>query len=271
MKKIILILSALLLFCILQTRAQDDEAIIIKLRNNSKNKYLKDFKVDLGPQSFKQYSIVLSKNIMYEVSWFPSDNIMVKLYKEKGGNSLVPANAKIENNIITTKYNIAETAAYKIEVRNKTSDNIKSGILLSLVEKYEKDEVVIPITARKNEEKKSHSAEDELFFVVEEMPAFSYTENDFSTTDFKEYIAYELNYPKEAKDKKIEGRVFIQFTINKEGYVKDAKVMRGVHPALDQEALRIIYSSPKWKPGRQRGHAVNVSQTYPVEFDLKNQ
>ena len=81
--------------------------------------------------------------------------------------------------------------------------------------------------------------------------------------------AKELKYPAVAKEKKIEGRVILQFIVNKEGKVTNVKVVRGVDPLLDAEAVRAIYSSPLWKPGYQNNTAVNVRYTFPVIFMLK--
>jgi TonB family protein len=75
-----------------------------------------------------------------------------------------------------------------------------------------------------------------------------------------------LRYPEEAAKNKIGGRVFVQFVVNSSGIVKDVIVVRGAHPALNAEAVRVIKSSPKWTPGKQRGKNVNVQFTFPVIF-----
>ncbi|MGL4493640.1 MAG: energy transducer TonB, partial [Tannerellaceae bacterium] len=67
----------------------------------------------------------------------------------------------------------------------------------------------------------------------------------------------------------IQGRVVVQFVINKDGQVADATVVRGVDPSLDKEALRVINAMPNWKPGSQRGNPVNVKYTVPVQFRLQ--
>ncbi|HBY02435.1 MAG TPA: hypothetical protein DEG92_07875 [Rikenellaceae bacterium] len=79
----------------------------------------------------------------------------------------------------------------------------------------------------------------------------------------------ELKYPDAAKEKKIEGRVILQFIVNKEGKVSNVKVVRSANSLLDAEAVRAIYSSPLWKPGYQNNTAVNVRYTFPVIFKLK--
>jgi len=282
MKKIIFCISIFLLFSQIKAKAQDKNEILNILLENTENTYLKDLKVKLKPQSFTEFSIVFSKNTTYQISFFPDNNIMVNLYKNKSNKSLIPKHSKIENNIITNEYDINETAVYTIEVKNKTNDAIICGVLISFVKKFnqtESQEKGVAITSQGSSKKeknsslkeKSKPSIEEIFFVVEEMPKFRYKEGDKIFTDFNDYIKYKINYPPEAKEQKIEGRVYVQFTVNKEGYIQDANIMRGAHPALNQEALRIIYSSPRWKPGTQRGHKVNVSFTFPVVFKLNNQ
>ena len=78
-----------------------------------------------------------------------------------------------------------------------------------------------------------------------------------------------LKYPKYAVENGIQGRVFVDFVIDEDGNVKDVKVSRSVHTALDEEAIRVVSASPKWKPGRHRGKKVKVAMTVPVDFRLE--
>jgi len=106
--------------------------------------------------------------------------------------------------------------------------------------------------------------EDEFFTVVEEMPKFQ----GKGPEEFRNYISTNLRYPKIVQDMKIEGKVYMQFAINKNGEVCDVVVLKGVHDALDQEATRIIKASPKWTPGKQRGRSVKVLFVFPISFVL---
>jgi protein TonB len=78
-----------------------------------------------------------------------------------------------------------------------------------------------------------------------------------------------LVYPEIAKSNGVQGRVTLQFTIATDGSVTKVKVVRGVDPSLDQEAIRLVSSSPKWKPGKQRGMVVPVTYTFPVIFQIR--
>ncbi|PWD98847.1 TonB family protein [Marinilabilia rubra] len=114
----------------------------------------------------------------------------------------------------------------------------------------------------------SVSAQEEVeealvFFIVEDMAEFP-----GGDAALKKYLSEHLKYPKEAKEKGIEGRVYVLFIIDKEGNVTNVKIARGVSPSLDAEAIRVVKSMPKWKPGRLRGKAVPVTFTVPVNFEL---
>ena len=86
---------------------------------------------------------------------------------------------------------------------------------------------------------------------------------------FSAWVNKHLEYPEVARENGVSGRVMLQFTVNPDGSVSDVKVLRGVDPALDNEAVRVVKSSPKWEPGRQRDRAVKVSYTFPVIFQLR--
>lgn len=111
----------------------------------------------------------------------------------------------------------------------------------------------------------THSRIDEIFVIVEDMPTF----NGGDLNNFRLYVQHNLNYPEKAAKEKIQGRVFVQFVVDQYGDVVDIKIVRGVHPLLDSEAVRVIRSSPKWTPGKQRGKKVKVQFTFPIVFVLE--
>jgi protein TonB len=85
----------------------------------------------------------------------------------------------------------------------------------------------------------------------------------------RKYISNNIEYPQVAQDNGIQGKVYVTFVVSKDGSVANARIARGVDPALDKEALRVVNSLPKWKPGKQRGENVNVSYTVPINFALQ--
>jgi protein TonB len=108
--------------------------------------------------------------------------------------------------------------------------------------------------------------EEEVFYIVEDMPTFN---GGDPATEFRKYIAQNLQYPEIAAENGVSGRVIVQFAVSKTGQIVDAIVVRSVDPALDKEAIRVVMSSPKWTPGKQRGKAVKVLFTFPINFVLQ--
>ena len=103
------------------------------------------------------------------------------------------------------------------------------------------------------------------FQLVEEKPSF----NGGDANEFSKWVNSRLVYPEIAKENGVQGRVTLQFTVNADGSVSNVKVLRGVDSSLDKEAVRVVSSSPKWKPGKQIDRAVKVTYTFPVIFQLR--
>ena len=103
------------------------------------------------------------------------------------------------------------------------------------------------------------------FQLVEEKPSF----NGGDANEFSKWVNSRLVYPEIAKENGVQGRVTLQFTVNADGTVSNVKVLRGVDSSLDKEAVRVVSSSPKWKPGKQRDRNVKVTYTFPVIFQLR--
>jgi protein TonB len=112
-------------------------------------------------------------------------------------------------------------------------------------------------------EEEAEEEEAQVFFIVENMPEFP-----GGDLELRKYINQNVQYPEIAKENGIQGRVFVQFVVNQKGEIEQVKVVRGVDPSLDKEAIRVIQSLPKWKPGSQRGKPVRVSFTVPINYQL---
>ena len=106
--------------------------------------------------------------------------------------------------------------------------------------------------------------EQTIFEVVENMPDFP-----GGQAALMQYLAKNIKYPTIAQENGTQGRVIVQFVVNRDGSIVDAKVLRGVDPYLDKEAIRVISSMPKWTPGVQNGKKVRVKFTVPVSFRLQ--
>jgi len=105
-------------------------------------------------------------------------------------------------------------------------------------------------------------ATDEPFFLVEVMPSF----RGGDINRFREWVQKRTNYPQEALDKRIQGRIFLTFIVEADGAVSNVTVVKGVDPLIDSEAVKAIEASPKWTPGLQRGQPVRVRYSLWLSF-----
>jgi TonB family protein len=227
---------------------------------------LKHFKVE-GETAQRGYSVILKKGIVYRFYLVGPENEMIKnhitLVREnnKGQNEQVtPINKTSKKGHNSYDFEIGETAAYSFRV---TEVGAKKFFLVGL---YLLEEKSIEIAAATSPESSlEKGTEDEVFVVVEEIPRFVCE----GYTDARDYFVKNVKYPQEAEAEMLQGRVFITFIVDKDGSVTAAKVIRGVHEILDNEALRVVETMPKWIPGRQKGEPVKVSFTFPIIFHPK--
>jgi len=126
-----------------------------------------------------------------------------------------------------------------------------------------KDDVPVLVQETPKEEV-VEEAPKEVFFIVEEMPEFPGGDEAL-----RKYIAENVKYPNIARENDIKGKVYVRFCVTYKGHVDQVSIARGVDPALDEEAIRVVKSLPPWKPGKQRGKAVNVWYTVPINFQLQ--
>ena len=153
-------------------------------------------------------------------------------------------------------------APQEVEVLNVVEDDVEVEEVQINTEDDKDVEVVIapPVEVQKEEEE-----EEVIFMVVETMPEFPGGQQAL----FK-YLGENVKYPVIAQENGIQGRVICQFVVNKDGSIVDVVVVRSSGEAsLDKEAMRVINSMPKWKPGKQRGKPVCVKYTVPVNFRLQ--
>ncbi len=106
--------------------------------------------------------------------------------------------------------------------------------------------------------------EEDVFYKLEEMPHFRGGGKDV----FSQYIQEQIMYPSDAVEQEKEGQVIVEFTVTREGKVKNVKVVEGIYPSLDKEALRVVSASPEWSPGIQNGKPVDVRYKFAVKFSL---
>jgi protein TonB len=212
-----------------------------------------------GAAFFAALVIILSLSIERDVTAGPNDIINVILTPQPyidPGKIEQPEPKRPE--IITVSKNLTPEVVSDTEVITSTlmsADDLNKIVTNGDV--TEKDSVVsgsgpvIPI-------------EPEPAVYVEEMPVFPGGE-----TALMKFINENIKYPEEAINNNVMGMVVIKFVVSSDGMIKRVEVMKGVHPVLDQEAIRVVSLLPKWKPGRQNGNAVPVFYTVPVNFKIK--
>ena len=149
----------------------------------------------------------------------------------------------------------------EVEVLNVVEDDVETeSIEISTEDNKEEVVIAAPVEAPEEEEE-----EEVVFVVVESMPEFPGGQQAL----FK-YLGDNVKYPVIAQENGIQGRVICQFVVNKDGSIVDIEVVRsGGDPSLDKEAVRVVKSMPKWKPGKQRGKPVRVKFTVPINFKLQ--
>ena len=142
---------------------------------------------------------------------------------------------------------------------NKKTDKVQSDtekadtVVAAEPDKTAEPQVEVAITETKG---------DSIYSVVETMPDFPGGQKELLS-----FLSRNIKYPTKAIESKIQGRVIVQFVVNKDGSISNAKIVRSVDPDLDKEALRVINSMPQWKPGRQNGKAERVRYTLPIIFN----
>lgn len=150
-----------------------------------------------------------------------------------------------------------------VEVLNIVDNETDIEDELDIQDTEADDKTVIDVAPIiKQEEEKAE--ESQVFFIVEDMPEFPGGE-----LALRKFIANAIKYPVIAQENGIQGKVYVNFVVDKDGSITNAKIARGVDPSLDKEALRVVNSLPKWKPGMQRGKPVKVSYTVPISFVLQ--
>jgi len=151
-----------------------------------------------------------------------------------------------------------------IEVLNIVDDDVEIEDELKIDDSEADEETVIDVAPVIVAEEEEEEEDTEVFFIVEDMPEFPGGE-----LALRKFIGNAIKYPVIAQENGIQGKVYVTFVVGKDGSVTNASIARGVDPSLDKEALRVVNSLPKWKPGKQRGKPVNVSYTVPINFVLQ--
>ena len=127
---------------------------------------------------------------------------------------------------------------------------------------FEEDIEIVPQVAVQEEE----IEEEQIFYKVETMPSFM--GGDIST--FRNWVQSKVKYPQLAQENNISGRVLLMFVVEKDGTLTNIEVLQTPDSSLSEEAIRVLKTSPKWTPGKQRNQSVRVKYTLPIDFRIQN-
>lgn len=151
---------------------------------------------------------------------------------------------------------IQQPEIIEIPDEEEIEEEIEVNLDVEITEETVIEEIIV-------DEAPEEEVADEIFTIVEDQPGFP-----GGTAAFYQFVQKKLKYPSQARRMGIEGKVFVQFVVGKDGTINDVQVVKGIGAGCDEEAARVIKSSPKWTAGRQRGKPVKVRMILPITFKL---
>ena len=221
----------------------------------------------------KQINVEIGQFEIFDDNGFPMDLTDTIIYNEDGSyvhfkttEAPDPMTGEMRSKITATSCNVdgtpnenikftinaiekhGDTTMYTVEPFTLDADNFRLSIQTT-------EDNPVQIIRNNN---------DSIYQIVDEMPQYPGGE-----AAMMKFVANNVKYPQEAKDKEISGRVYVSFVIEKDGSVNEVKVMKGIGGGCDDEAVRVIKAMPKWKPGKQDGKPVRVSYMMPITFKLQ--
>ena len=200
-----------------------------------------------------------------------------KIVDEAGnalGNVQIITDRKFQSTTVSTvntkgEFRVETASNAGIVFKYTTSDGKELGCGYSATElaKMDPNNMVIVLKPIIYSPRSTDDDGNTIYEVVEQMPEFP----DGGQPGLMDYLRKNIQYPEAAKKAGVQGRVILQFVVDKDGSIKDVSTLRGVNPDLDKEAIRVIQSMPNWKPGMQKGKPVSVKYTVPIAFSLPSE
>lgn len=217
-------------------------------------------KADLTNKTWLFFNIGLTASLLVAVMAFE-----YKKYDDTGVKDLNKNTNQMEEIIEVPPTDLPPPPPPKIQqpqiVEVPDEEEIEEEIKVEFDVEVTEDTKVEEITIQPVEEPKEEV--DEIFTVVEETAT-----PKGGMQAFYEYVGKKLKYPAQARRMGTEGKVFVQFVINKDGSISDVVAIKGIGAGCDEEAIRIIQGAPAWTPGKQRGKAVKQRMVLPITFKL---
>ena len=206
----------------------------------------------------------LSKNIQYPEEAMKNDvqgRVIVQFVVKKDGSISDPTIARGVNPLLDKEALrvINAMPKWKPGMHEGKAVNVKYTIPVAFKLQGENADSKAAATPRE-----AQVDENGVYMVCDQMPMYP-----GGMQELMKFLQKNIQYPQDAEEKGIQGRVIVQFVVEKDGSIKDIKVVRGIDPSLDKEALRVINAMPKWEPGKHKGEAVSVKYTVPVNFKVQ--
>ena len=200
-----------------------------------------------------------------------------KIVDEAGnalGNVQIITDRKFQSTTVSTvntkgEFRVETSSSAGVVFKYTTSDGKELGCGYSATElsKMDPNNMVIVLKPIIYSPRSTDDNGNTIYEVVEQMPEFP----DGGQSGLMDYLKKNIQYPEAAKKAGVQGRVILQFVVDKDGSIDNVSVLRGVNPDLDKEAIRVVSNMPNWKPGMQKGKPVSVKYTVPIAFSLPSE
>lgn len=200
-----------------------------------------------------------------------------KIVDEAGnalGNVQIITDRKFQSTTVSTvntkgEFRVETSSSAGVVFKYTTSDGKELGCGYSATElsKMDPNNMVIVLKPIIYSPRSTDDNGNTIYEVVEQMPEFP----DGGQSGLMDYLKKNIQYPEAAKKAGVQGRVILQFVVDKDGSIDNVSVLRGVNPDLDKEAIRVVSNMPNWKPGMQKGKPVKVKYTVPIAFSLPSE
>lgn len=215
----------------------------------------KNKKADLEPRRLFHFTIglVLSVSVVFVAfEWKYAERVVVNF--EPVAQEFLPV---IEMEVTEIKPPKPMVLPKVVEIPNEEEPDVDLDIKFDVA-------IDAPIEEFVEIEEPEPEEKDEIIIFAEQQPSFPGGINAFY-----EYVGKNLEYPRQAIKQGREGKVFVQFVVNKDGSLTDIQVIKGIGDHCDAEAIRVLKTAPRWSPGKQRGKPVRVRMVIPITFKLR--
>ena len=217
-------------------------------------------KADLEKKSFMFFSLGLIVALLLSITAFTYrvyDDTSAKDLSKNSANNDEILEVPPTQQLPPPPPKIQQPQIIEVPDEKKIEEEIEINMDTEVTEQTKVEEIKI---APQEEEKEDP---DQIFLVVEETAAPT-----GGMPAFYEFVGKKLKYPAQARRMGIEGKVFVEFVIERDGTITDVKAIKGIGAGCDEEAVRVLQSAPKWKPGKQRGKPVRQRMVLPIAFKL---